>query len=87
MKKHKFTDEEHFAIWRAYGQKCFYCEQSLSFAEITIDHLIPERLLDDTEQLQSIKSQYGLVLATWVICSQNRHLQHDLTSPPPCKET
>jgi hypothetical protein len=21
------------------------------------------------------------VLATWVICSQNRHLQHDLTSP------
>lgn len=60
MKKHKFTDEEHFAIWRAYGQKCFYCEQPLAFAEITIDHLIPERLLDDTEQLQSIKSQYGL---------------------------
>jgi hypothetical protein len=22
------------------------------------------------------------VLATWVICSQNRHLQNDLTSPP-----
>ena len=42
MKKHKFTDEEHFAIWRAYGQKCFYCEQPLAFAEITIDHLIPE---------------------------------------------
>ena len=38
MKKHKFTDEEHFAIWRAYGQKCFYCEQPLAFAEITIDH-------------------------------------------------
>ena len=27
------------------------------------------------------------VLATWVICSQNRHLQHDLTSLPPCRET
>jgi hypothetical protein len=25
--------------------------------------------------------QSWAVLATWVICSQNRHLQHDLTSP------
>ena len=33
MKKHKFTDEEHFAIWRAYGQKCFYCEQPLAAAD------------------------------------------------------
>jgi hypothetical protein len=27
------------------------------------------------------------VLATWVICSQNRHLQHDLTSLPPLPST
>lgn len=60
MKKHKFTVAEHFAIWRVYGQKCFYCEQPLTFAEITIDHIIPEHLLDNTEQLQSIKKQYGL---------------------------
>jgi hypothetical protein len=59
MKKHKFTDEERFAIWRVYERKCFYCKQPLTLAEVTIDHLIPEHLLDDNEQLQSIKSQYG----------------------------
>ena len=30
---------------------------------------------------------YLTVLATWVTCSQNRHFQHDLTRPPPCRET
>ena len=27
------------------------------------------------------------VLATWAICSQNRHLQNDLTRTPPCRVT
>jgi hypothetical protein len=60
MKKHKFTIAEHFAIWHVYGQKCFYCEQPLAFREITIDHIIPEHISDDAEQLQAIKIQYGL---------------------------
>src|SRR5260221_13776116 len=55
MKKHKFTIAEHFAIWRVFGQKCFYCEQPLAFTEITIDHIIPEHISDDAEQLQTIK--------------------------------
>ncbi len=60
MKKHKFTIAEHFALWRVYGQTCFYCEQPLAFTEITIDHIIPEHISDDVEQLQAIKFQYGL---------------------------
>jgi hypothetical protein len=60
MKKHKFTIAEHFSIWRVYGQKCFYCEQPLAFTEVTIDHIIPEHISDDAEQLQAIKIQYGL---------------------------
>src|SRR2546423_6718456 len=60
MKKHKFTIAEHFALWRVYGQKCFYCEQPLAFTEITIDHIIPEHIADDAEPLQVIKIQYGL---------------------------
>lgn len=60
MKKHKFTIAERFAIWRVHGQKCFYCEQPLSFKEVTIDHVIPEHISDDIEQLQAIKIQYGL---------------------------
>ena len=60
VKKHKFTIAERFAIWHVYGQKCFYCEQPLAFMEITIDHIIPEYISDDAEQLQAIKIQYGL---------------------------
>ena len=60
MKKYRFTTVQRFAIWRAYGKKCFYCEQPLTFTEVTIDHVIPEHILDDAEQLQVIKIQYGL---------------------------
>src|SRR5437879_1794866 len=60
MNKHKFTIAEHFALWRVYGQKCFYCQQPLAFTEVTIDHIIPEHIADDAEQLQAIKIQYGL---------------------------
>ena len=60
MTKHRFTIAEHFAIWRVYGQKCFYCEQPLAFTEITIDHVVPEHISDDAEQLRAIKILYGL---------------------------
>jgi len=60
MKKYRFTIEQRFAIWRVYGKKCFYCEHPLTFKEVTIDHIIPEFILDDAEKLQVIKNQYGL---------------------------
>ncbi len=60
MTKHRFTLAEHFAIWRVYGKKCFYCEQPLAFTAITIDHVVPEHVSDDAEQLQAIKILYGL---------------------------
>ena len=60
MAKHRFTMAEHFAIWRVYGKKCFYCEQPLAFTEITIDHVVPEHVSDDAEQLQASKILYGL---------------------------
>jgi hypothetical protein len=59
MKK-KFTNEQRFAIWSVYGKKCFHCEEPLALKEVNIDHLIPERLLDDPEKLQAIKIEYGL---------------------------
>jgi len=60
MKKYRFTTEQRFAIWRVYGEKCFYCEQPLAFTDITIDHIIPEHILDDPQQLEAIKIEYGL---------------------------
>ena len=35
----------------------------------------------------SLRTGWPGVLATWVICSQNKHLQHDLTSPPSLQST
>lgn len=60
MKKYRFTIEQRFAIWRVYGEKCFYCEQPLEFTEVNIDHIIPENILDDPQQLEAIKIKYGL---------------------------
>ena len=60
MKKYRFSTVQRFAIWRVYGKKCFYCEHPPTFTAVTIDHIIPEHVLDNVEQLQAIKVHYGL---------------------------
>lgn len=60
MRKYRFTNEQRFALWRVYERKCFYCEQPLTFRETTIDHVLPESLLDKPDELSTIKTEYGL---------------------------
>lgn len=60
MGKYRFSSEQRFALWRVYGQKCFYCGQSLTFKEVTIDHILPEYLLDRPGELERIIAEYGL---------------------------
>ena len=45
-----------------------------------------DELLTENRRLPR-KQRYTAVLATWVICLQNRHLQNDWTSPLSCRET
>ena len=48
MTKHKFTPIERESIWKAHGQKCFYCDERLNFNSLNIDHILPESLLGTT---------------------------------------
>jgi len=60
--KHTFTPAERFAVFRAHNGICFWCKEPIIFADVTIDHIIPEKLQDNEEKLEQVKSEYSLPL-------------------------
>lgn len=60
MSSYRFTLSQRTAIHRAYDEKCFYCGKLLTWRELTIDHVLPERLLGDPEGLRRIRVEYEL---------------------------
>jgi len=45
MSKQKFSQYLRLAIWQAYNKKSGYEGIPISFIEMEIDHIIPERVL------------------------------------------
>jgi len=60
MGKYRFSTEQRFALWRTYRKRCFYCREPINFHDVTIDHVVPEYLLDKPEELQRVMIEYGL---------------------------
>lgn len=60
MRKYRFKPEQRLAIWRVYDKKCFYCKEPIGFQELTVDHVLPESLLDKPDELMALIKQYGL---------------------------
>ncbi|MCL4262987.1 MAG: HNH endonuclease [Anaerolineae bacterium] len=60
MGKYKFRPEQRYALWLTYGKKCFWCSEPFSFREVTVDHIIPEYLLDDPDKLKIVLHDYRL---------------------------
>jgi len=60
MAQQKFNFFERRAIWEAHGKRCAYCGDPLSFAQLEIDHILPEALLDDDELCNRILGEQGL---------------------------
>jgi hypothetical protein len=60
MAKYQFSDIERMAIWKAYKSKCEYCRELIRFSDLEIDHILPESLLDNPDDLEEIKTKYGL---------------------------
>jgi hypothetical protein len=54
----RFTQAFREALWRAFGQACFYCELPLEYSAMEIDHLIPEST--SLNDLMAIKGRLGL---------------------------
>jgi hypothetical protein len=60
MTKHRFSYVERYALWRAYDGRCFYCEKPLDFQDMTVDHIIPEWLIEHSEKLQQLRQEYEI---------------------------
>jgi hypothetical protein len=60
MAKYQFSDIERMAIWLAHKGRCAYCGKPIPFKDLHIDHILPESLLNNTDKLEEIKTEYGL---------------------------
>lgn len=58
--KRKFSYEERYAVWHCNGKKCWWCQKPLRLFEATIDHVIPESLLDNDAAREKLFVDYGL---------------------------
>jgi len=47
-----------FALWQAWGMKCYWCDAPKSYLEVEIDHIVPKGLSQD--DLKDALTHYGL---------------------------
>lgn len=63
MSKQKFSQNLRLAIWRAHNKKSGYENSPISFNEMEIDHIIPERVLlnpKEKKEIEKWKEKFNL---------------------------
>src|SRR6187551_629192 len=60
MKKRTFTPFERYAIWKWHEERCWLCNEPLSYRETTIDHLFPEELTSNDDKRRDVLKMYSL---------------------------
>lgn len=60
MSKQTFSPAHRKALWVAHNYKCFYCRQPLGWDALRIDHVVPEYLKDQPEELERVLADAGL---------------------------
>lgn len=58
--KRRFSYEERYAVWHCNEERCWLCINPLRLHDVTIDHVLPESLLDDDEKRKETFDLYGL---------------------------
>jgi len=52
---------QRMAIWLAHKKRCAHCDEPIMrFKDLEIDHALPESLLNNPDELEKIKVEYGL---------------------------
>ena len=60
MARKTFPTSKRAAIWQAHDCRCIYCTELVAFADLDVDHIIPEHLKEKPEQLSNLLKDYGL---------------------------
>jgi len=60
MSKRSFSHAERYAVWSAHQMRCWLCIEPLRLIETTVDHVLPEHLLQDERRLREVLDAYGL---------------------------
>lgn len=60
MSKYRFNYIQRFAVWKFHGSQCWWCGEPLQLQESTVDHVLPESLIDKPAELEKILAEYGL---------------------------
>lgn len=77
MSKYKFSNCERYAVWKNLGPNCYWCGEPMRFNEVTIDHVIPESLIDKPIELNKVINEFGMdsnfkinSYSNWLPCHQ-----------------
>src|ERR1039457_7209173 len=76
MAKQRLPRSDRQAFWEAYDHRCAYCDESIRWTDLVIDHIIPESLLEKPLKLASVQSEFGL--------GKDFDLRGDLNLVPVC---
>jgi 5-methylcytosine-specific restriction endonuclease McrA len=58
--KRRFSYAERYAVWHGNRRKCWWCKEPLWLVEVTVDHVLPESLLNDAASREVALTEYGL---------------------------
>ncbi len=73
MSDYSFREDQKVSIWRDDGEKCFYCRIPISYSELQVDHIVPEKVfIGKLEELRLVLPAGFEVksITNWVTCHQ-----------------
>ena len=78
MSEYKFSEAQKVSIWRADAERCFYCRIPVAYADLHVDHIVPEKVpTGKWAELQPLLGpQFDInSIANWVTCHQGCNIR------------
>ncbi len=60
MSKQNIPSRKKYALWISHKEVCHYCKEPLRYQDVWVDHILPERLLNNPDKLVQIIQEYTL---------------------------